>query len=497
MLRTLYAKLALGLFALLVAVGVLYAFLGTAAFQQDQEAVNQELNRHLARDLIFDRNLVEEGQLNEQALKSTFELYMTINPGIEIYLLDAEGKILSYSADPERIKRERISLTPIRRFLGESPSFPIPGDDPRGRDQQKVFSVAPLPSIDDVQGYLYVVLRGEEYEAAQRMAREERLFELSAWAVAVSLAFGLATGLVIFRLMTRRLEHLSGLVERFEVQGGNETLPYQPVSRDHPDEIDRLGLTFDRMATRIARQIEQLREQDAMRRRLVAHVSHDLRTPLTSMRGYLESLKIKADALTDAQRAEFLQIALDQGERLSRLIDELFELAALDAREKEPQLEPFAPAELIHDVARKHRPAADARDIAIAVDVPRDATLVVGDLEMTERVLDNLIDNAITHTRQGGRIELRASSDHDGLRISVADDGPGIPEEDKAHLFEPFSRGDNSEARGHAGLGLAIAKRIMDLQDGGLEVRDREPGGTEFTVTLPPRPDGRGDVMDS
>lgn len=497
MFRTLYAKLALGLFGLLVAVGLLYAFITTAAFRQHQEAVVQQLNHDLARDLVFDRNLVEEGQLNEKALKDTFELYMTIHPGIEIYLLDATGEILSYSADPQKIKRDRVSLGPIGRLLGEKPDYPILGDDPRNRDERKTFSVAPLPSADDVQGYLYVVLRGEAYEAARRMAREGRFFALSAWAVAISLAFGLVAGLVIFRLMTRRLEHLSGLVEAFEIQGGNEALSYQPVSRHHPDEIDRLGLTFDHMADRIARQIEQLREKDAMRRRLVATVSHDLRTPLTSMRGYLESLKIKGDRLSDAERAEFLQVALAQGERLSRLVDELFELAALDAREKEPQVEPFAPSDLIHDVAQKHRPAAEFRRIDIDVEVPRGTPFVAGDLAMTERVLDNLIDNAITHAPENGSIRLRAWTDGRDLKVAVADDGPGVPDETKPHLFEPFTRGDEREVQGHAGLGLAIAKRMMDLQGGGLELRDRDPTGAEFIVTLPLAPSSRDDVMES
>ncbi len=497
MIRTLYAKLALGLFGLLVAVGLLYVFISTTAFRQHQEAAVQQLNRELARDLIFDRNLVEEGQLNEQALKDTFELYMTIHPGIEIYLLDAEGRILSYSADPRKIKRERVALGPVHRMLAGTPDYPILGDDPRDRDEQKIFSVAPLPSADNVQGYLYVVLRGEAYETAQRMAGGGHFFELSAWAVSISLAFGLVAGLVLFRLMTRRLENLSSLVEQFEVRGGDEALSYQPKSRHNPDEIDRLGLTFDHMSARIASQIEELREQDAMRRRLVATVSHDLRTPLTSMRGYLESLKIKGDSLTDAERGEFLQIALAQGERLSRLIDELFELAALDAREREARPEPFAPADLIHDVARKHQPAAAAKDIEIEVELPREIPFARGDLAMTERVLDNLIDNAITHAPSDGTVRLRAWTDEQGLRIAVADDGPGIPEEARAHLFEPFTRGDEREVAGHAGLGLAIAKRMMELQGGGLELNDRVAAGAEFIVTLPSPPPDREDVMES
>lgn len=487
MFRTLYAKLALALFLLLAAVGLLYAFISATAFRETQEAVIQRVNEELARDLVFERNLVEEGRVNEEALQQTFDLYMTINPGIEIYLLDAAGNILSYSADPAKIRRERVSLEPVRHFLRDAAEYPILGDDPRSSGERKVFSVTPLPSSENIEGYLYVVLRGEAYEAAQRMTRTDTFFWLSAWAVAISLGFGLVFGLVIFRLMTRRLEYLSGLVERFEVPGGDQSLPYRPVSIQQPDELDRLGMKFDRMARRIADQVEQLREQDAQRRQLVANVSHDLRTPLTSMRGYLESLKTKGDTLSDSQREEFLRIALDQGERLSRLIDELFELAALDAREEEPQPEPFASAELIHDVARKHHPAADARGVGIEVDVDisRLPAFVVADLAMTERVLDNLIDNALAHTPRGGHVELRASADDKHLQITVADNGPGIPADEKPHLFEPFARGNEREARGHAGIGLAIARRIMELQSGSIEVRDRDPRGAEFVVTLP------------
>ena len=119
------------------------------------------------------------------------------------------------------------------------------------------------------------------------------------------------------------------------------------------------------------------------------------------------------------------------------------------------------------------------------------------DLAMTERVLDNLIDNAVAHVPDGGTIELGAAADDERLKITVADNGPGIPDTNKADLFEPFTRGNTGEARGHAGLGLAIARRLMDLQGGGLTVHDREPAGVEFVVTLPLDRHARGDVMKS
>ncbi len=166
MVKTLYTRLAVGLFLLLLAVGLLYTFISLYSLREYNASVNQELHRDLAKNLVADRNLVSEGQLDRSALKELFALYMTINPSIEIYLLDLDGTILSYSADPAKIKRKQVSLDPIQRLMDDMSRYPVLGDDPRSHDRQKVFSVTPVPSADNPEGYLYVVLRGEEYDAA-------------------------------------------------------------------------------------------------------------------------------------------------------------------------------------------------------------------------------------------------------------------------------------------------------------------------------------------
>lgn len=486
MLNSLYTRLSVGLFVLLVAVGLVYTFVSTVSLKEYNASVNQELNRNLARDLVSDRNLVDEGRLDEKALKDLFKLYMTINPSIEIYLLDTEGKILSYSADPDKIKRNHVSLAPIRKLLADQAAYPVLGDDPRSHDRRKVFSVTPVPSAENIEGYLYVVLRGEEYDSVEMMAREGHFIGMSAWAVAVSLVFGLIAGLAVFRLLTRRLTRLTRLVEQFEQLDptGSRARWSDERSRSR-DEIDYLGVTFDRMADRIASQIEQLQEKDALRRRLIAQVSHDLRTPLASMQGYVESLRMKRDGLSPDEQARFLDIALEEGRRLSHLVDELFELAALEAREKQPRPEPFAPAELIHDVAQKHGPEAAKKDVHLAVTGNTSLPLVMGDLGMTERVLDNLIRNALEYSPTGGEVALDLDRDAQGLKVTVTDQGPGINEKDLPHVFDALYRGENRDEPGHAGLGLAIAKRIMTLQGGAIEAVNRAQGGAAFTLYLP------------
>ncbi|MEE9447113.1 MAG: hypothetical protein V3V09_04085, partial [Arenicellales bacterium] len=144
-LNSLYTRLAAGLVLLLLIIGILYFTLNNIATQRYVAQLNQDLHRNLAQNLVADKNLVEQGRMNEMALKRTFQQYMVVNPSIEIYLLDLNGKLLSYSADPESVMRSSVSLQPIKDFLSGAQKYPL-GDDPRSHDKQKAFSVTPVPS---------------------------------------------------------------------------------------------------------------------------------------------------------------------------------------------------------------------------------------------------------------------------------------------------------------------------------------------------------------
>lgn len=479
---SLYTKLAGGLALLLVCVGLLYALISVSATQRYIQEVSQRLNRDLARNLVMDRNLVAEGRLDQQALKRTFEQYMSINPGIEIYLLDADGQILSYSADPGHVKRRSVDLEPIRRFLAGEPDFPLLGDDPRSHQGRKAFSVTPVPSADNLEGYLYVVLRGEQYDAVDALLRESHVLRLGGWAMAISLGVGLVAGLLVLRLVTRRVQHLAGRMDAFAAATPRTGAPPGAAG----DEVDRLEAAFDDMARRIRAQIGELEEQDALRRRLVAQVSHDLRTPLASLRGYLESLQMRRESLSEAERGEYLAVALRHAERLSHLVGDLFELAALDARERQPHCEPFPMAELAADVVEKFRLRARQQGVALEVEPPRVLPLVAADVGLAERVLDNLLDNALTHTPPGGTVSLSLEEADGRVWTRVRDSGPGIPPDQLEQVFEPFFRGgDRAHGAEHAGLGLAIARRIVELHGGELRVASPPGQGAEFRFSLP------------
>jgi signal transduction histidine kinase len=487
MFRTLYAKLAIGLVVLIIAMGLVYALLSFSATRHYLAEVNQQLNRELARNLVADRDLVAEGRINEPALKSMFHDYMQINPSIEIYLLDLDGRILSYSAEPGQVKRKHVSLQPIQAFLSDSASFPLLGDDPRSHDRRKVFSVTPVPSAESPQGYLYVVLRGERYDFVDAFAEGRYFAHLSAWAVAATLAFGLLAGLIVFRLLTRRLQHLAVAMDNFRLSDFSEPAHFhQKPALEAPDEVDRLGVTFDQMAGRIVEQIQELKHQDALRRDLVAQVSHDLRTPLAALHGYLETLKLKEDTLSAEQRADYFNIVLRQSEHLTRLVGDLFELAKLEAREAMPHCEAFSLPELVQDVVQKFQLKADEKRIGLAMELDADLPLVSADIALVERVLDNLIDNALTHTPAGGTVRVPVRRDAHQVILCVVDTGKGIPERDLPRIFDRFYQvSEQQSANGHAGLGLAIARRIVELHGSELDVRSQPGEGTTFAFGLP------------
>lgn len=487
MVRTLYARLALILIVLLLAIGLLYALLSLSATRHYLEEVNQHLNRDLAHNLVMDRNLVEQGRLNDAALKKTFHHYMMINPSIEIYLLDLDGRILSYSAEPEKVKRRFVSMQPIRDFF-KGADYPLLGDDPRSHERQKAFSVTPVPSKEAPKGYLYVVLQGEEFDAFNSTVHDSRFLRLSAWALAISLLLGLLLGLWVFYRLTRRLHSLTANMENFTLSNFSRHTPYQGDAENAqvPDEIDQLGRSFDVMAQHIIQQFEALKQEDILRRELVAHVSHDLRTPLTTLHGYLETLLLKDETLTREERNDYISTALRNSERLTQLVAELFELAKLDATREAPQRERFAIAELIYDVAQKFRLRLVQADIGLHIHIDNDVPFVQADISLIERALENLIANAFDHTLSGGTLTLSVQKMSGAVEISVRDSGSGIAASELPRIFDRFYQVNYKHREGgHAGLGLAIVKRIMELHHSHIRVESEPNHGTAFSFMLP------------
>jgi hypothetical protein len=241
------------------------------------------------------------------------------------------------------------------------------------------------------------------------------------------------------------------------------------------------------MANRIIEQVDQLRKTDAQRREMVANVSHDLRTPLASLQGYLETILIKGDQLSPEEQKQYIEIATRHSKDLAQLVEELFELAKLDSLETLVHCEPLSLTELAQDVIQKFELSAQKKGITLTANFDRDLPHVSADIGMMVRVLENLIENALRHTPEGGTISLELIPGTENITVRVSDTGCGIPEDEIPHIFDRFYRLEKSReaGKGGAGLGLAIVRRILELH-GSEVVAESEAGkGARFWFELP------------
>ncbi len=208
-----------------------------------------------------------------------------------------------------------------------------------------------------------------------------------------------------------------------------------------------------------------------------------MRTPLTSLHGYLETLRIKEDSLDAVQRRRYLDIALTQSEKVRRLAQELFELARLESGLVTPEQEVFALVDLVQDVVEKCELAAEARQQEISVDIAASLPLIRADIGMIERVLTNLLDNAVRHNPHGTKIRLTLATSASNVVVDVADDGPGMPAAQRQSLFMHTS--SLLRAGGESGgLGLIVVRRLLQLNLGDIEHIDTI-SGTTFRFRLP------------
>ena len=469
-------------FILLVSVGIAFIYTITYYSGRYLDDVNQRLNRDTAKNIITNSTNFYDGKVIKPALEEMFHHVRAINPNLEVYLVDPTGNIIAWYPPEKKLLLSKINLEPVLKFIKANGDISIKGDDPLHPDAAKEFSASDLKMNGMLYAYIYVVLAGAQHKAVSDALFGNFLLQLSAGTMLISLIATLIVGLLIIRVITSNYEKIILVMQKF--REGDLTARVRVKTTG--DE-KHLGEIFNEMADILTSNIEKLKQVENLRRELIANVSHDLRTPIAIIQGYVETLQIKEDSLTAQERSRYTNTIRQSADRLVKLVNELFELSKLEANQVQAKKEPFIISELVSDISNKYQLIAQTKNITIDTVLSRELPPVFADISLIERVMQNLIDNAMKFTPAGGHIIIETrKSTSSNVEISVSDNGIGIPETEREQIFARYYKANNfTDLKNSTGLGLAIAKKILDLHNSTLDLISKENTGSEFIFYLP------------
>lgn len=477
----------LAFLSVLVLAGIGYTAATIYFSNQHFAETNQRLHANLAQDLI-DEKFVDQspidslGNVNKALFGDLMHDMMAVNKAIEVYMLDMNGNV-QYSVvldpdDPET-KRKKVSLKPIEQFISSKGETYVLGDDPRNSDAQKVFSAAKF-NKGGKEGYIYIILAGEDYINTKSSLFEGYTLKLGLGISLLTLFFAGILGVLSIWYLTKNLREINYAAKRFQ-QGD---LHYR-IAENEKTDLTGLAQTYNEMAETIVSDMDKIKSLEKLRRELIANISHDLRTPLAIIQGYIETLQIKDEQLTEAERTDYLNKINSSSERLSKLIGQLFEYSKLEANQIEPNKEPFLISELANDIHRNYLVLAKKKNIELKLEMEQKTPLVFADISLVERAIQNLMDNALKFTPENGKVAVQITPLDNDVEIVIKDSGPGIAKEHQHLVFERYRQTKTGKEKEGAGLGLAIVRKIMELHNANIQVFSRPNEGTSFSFCLP------------
>jgi signal transduction histidine kinase len=412
----------------LVFVGVTY-ITATTFYAASTQLLNKDVAGHIAK---FTSPYGREG-FDRQKADSVFYQAMVISPSAEVYFLDTTGRVIYFHGDTAEIRSWQVDLGPLARYLRSGGLNYINGSDPRDPDHPKIFSAASVGGAASVEGegsrlgYIYVILGNQQYRSVTQMLVNSRVTPVVLESVLIIIGVSLLITIWYIRRARRQFEL---------IENTNRAVASEKERRD-----------------------------------FMTNMAHDLRTPLAIARGYAETLQLGRGRLSADEEREYGALVLAKIRQVEKMVGQVFELSKMEAASFEVRREPFVFSEIIHEVVR-------GRD-GVVCEGCENGAWVEGDVAMMERVLQNLVVNAMAYRRTGGRVVISLQRVSAGLMFRIANEGE--------ELAEDLMRWYNGVAGGRpkkSSIGLSIVKKVLDLHrfEYGAQVR---AGMNEFYFVMP------------
>ncbi len=481
MKNPLFLKLSVGLLILLLLLGGIIAWIGSNTAENYYDEANQRLHKDLAQYTVDHVNTFNDSlEVDTTAIQDIMHSMMIINPDVEVYLVDNTGKLITYVAPYKKIVRDKISLGPIKEFIRTKGAESIKGDDPRDKVGEKVFSAAPVLKDGKTIAYYYIILASQERASALSLLSNNYTLGMGLKLIGISLFLSFLFGGLFLWYTTRKLDPIYSAMDDFS-KGKFET-------RIHNEggDFGKLSTTYNHMANEIEASIEKIKSIDDFRRELIANISHDIRTPLTVINGYAETLLTKADSLSGDQREEYFGYINESTKRATGLLNQMIDLSKLENSQLEVVKEPFPIDELVGDLTGRYKVILEKKNITLSYARPENSIIAFGDISLIERVIQNLIDNAIKYSPEHSNITIDIENHSSGqIVFTIADQGRGIEETQISKIFDRYKRiNPDKHDNKSMGLGLAIVRKALELHNSTLEVSSELNVGTTFKFGL-------------
>ncbi|MCL1142154.1 sensor histidine kinase [Shewanella gaetbuli] len=454
--------------------------------------VQQSLHKELAEHMAHINPLLSQGVTSDAALKEAFHDFMLLGPSFEIYTLDPEGNVIAYDAKEEKIKKHRVDINNIEQFLNGQ-NLPILGTDPRSTDVKKIFSVSQLITANGLHsGYLYVIIGGEDYDSWQALINAENRPKI--WGVTIGywIIFALILLMLLLHYFTRPIQKLVNDLQHLKKQPLGHQLRLPKRYRGSL-EINQLSEHINQLLVEIQQQQKQVKQQQQAKQDFLLHLSHDLKTPLTALLGYIDTWLILPKEQRDAA---LIQYAANSGQTLQQLLAQLLELAALENGQIEAQVKQVDLNELLAQVRQTFTPRAESLNVSLKLENPNNQVILT-DPQLMRRVLNNLVDNALRYTPSGGTISIYTQLKQGQLWLTVEDTGAGMHQHEVEALTQlslnqgeskpVYVKYDNDNSLPQLGVGLAIVRQLLTLLRCPININSTPGEGSQFMIEIAPQ----------
>jgi signal transduction histidine kinase len=432
---------------------------------------------HIAK---FTSPFDKEG-LNKQKADSVFYQAMVISPSVEVYFLDTAGRVIYFHGTPGEVREPVISLEAIREYLNHNRQIYIKGPDPRDPSDPKIFSAATVQGSSGIIGYIYVILGSTEYRSVTNL-----IFKSHAAGLLLEIfLFILLATIVLTLFYVNRLERnfrkLILFLQKFE--SGDLSARFQ---EDDKNELTPVTQAFNKMAGMLIENIEKLKKAEVERKDFTTNISHDLRTPLAIARGYAETLSLSLENTQagHSENADYSKLIISNIQAVEHMVQQLLDLSKMESAAMSLQKQPFVFSEIVQEFIHSLSLTAQEKNIRIQCVDCENAAWIHADIHMMERVVQNLLTNALKFTPDNGQIHIQLRNQQNELVFEISNQGE--PMTDALLAWLNNNKPDASNTRPHShGLGLVIVKTILQLHHFPMEAGYMEGVGNRISFRMP------------